>query len=299
MKLKIITWNINFIHDNWLERLDYINKILENEINNTDIIALQEATLPFNNKIKELHTFLKNRNVNYFDTSLLERNGLYKYILENCPKYKKYIFSAFEYLMNKLMWLCGYIFSYWGEYIKKLYFKHPYIFLFMGLCCIPIFLGMWYFIGLLTIVNDKIDTVVQSRYVGNRVIQYFDFKYNNKNIRCVNIHLPPGDKEKDKLRRLNDIKQIINFCNDKDNVIILGDFNDTRKSKMYKYLKRCGYKNAVYKIVGEELKTFPSNNPNKCIDFVMIKGNIKVKKASIFGSINASDHKGIKVTLDI
>lgn len=299
MKLKIITWNINFIHDNWLERLDYINKILENEINNTDIIALQEATLPFNNKIKELHTFLKNRDINYFDTSLLERNGLYKYILENCPKYKKYIFSAFEYLMNKLMWLCGYIFSYWGEYIKKLYFKHPYIFLFMGLCCIPIFLGMWYFIGLLTIVNDKIDTVVQSRYVGNRVIQYFDFKYNNKNIRCVNIHLPPGDKEKDKLRRLNDIKQIINFCNDKDNVIILGDFNDTRKSKMYKYLKRCGYKNAVYKIVGEELKTFPSNNPNKCIDFVMIKGNIKVKKASIFGSINASDHKGIKVTLDI
>ena len=31
----------------------------------------------------------------------------------------------------------------------------------------------------------------------------------------------------------------------------------------------------------------------------MIKGNIKVKRASIFGSINASDHKGIKVTLDI
>ena len=29
MKLNIITWNINFIHDNWLERLDNINKILE------------------------------------------------------------------------------------------------------------------------------------------------------------------------------------------------------------------------------------------------------------------------------
>ena len=59
MKLNIITWNINFIHDNWLERLDHINKILEKEIDKTDIIALQEATLPFNNKIKELHTFLK------------------------------------------------------------------------------------------------------------------------------------------------------------------------------------------------------------------------------------------------
>lgn len=299
MKLNIITWNINFIHDNWLERLDHINKILEKEIDKTDIIALQEATLPFNNKIKELHTFLKKSNVNYFDTSLLERNGLYKYILENCPKYNKYIFSAFEYLMNKLMWLCGYIFSYWGEYIKKLYFKHPYIFLSIALCCIPIFLGMWYFIGLLTIVSNKINTVVQSKYIGNRVIQYFDFKYNNKDIRCINIHFPPGNKEKDKIRRLNHIKEIVTFCNSKDNVIILGDFNDTRKSKMYKYLKKSGYKNAVYKAVGEELKTFPSNKPEKCIDFVMIKGDIKVKNASVFGSINASDHKGIKVTLDI
>ena len=110
---------------------------------------------------------------------------------------------------------------------------------------------------------------------------------------------PPGDNEKDKLRRLNDMKQIVNFCNDKDNVIILGDFNDTRKSKMYKYLKKSGYKNAVYKAVGEELKTFPSNKPEKCIDFVMIKGDIKVENASVFGSIHASDHKGIKVTLDI
>ena len=107
------------------------------------------------------------------------------------------------------------------------------------------------------------------------------------------------DKEKDKERRLKDINEIVKFCNNKDNVIIMGDFNDTRKSKMYKYLRKVGYKNAVYKAVGENLKTFPSNNPNKCIDFVMIKGNIKVKNASIFGSINASDHKGIKVTLDI
>ena len=74
---------------------------------------------------------------------------------------------------------------------------------------------------------------------------------------------------------------------------------EIRKSKMYKYLKKSGYKNAVYKEVGEELKTFPSNKPEKCIDFVMIKGDIKVKNASVFGSINASDHKGIKVTLDI
>ena len=64
MKLNIITWNINFIHDNWIERLNHINKILEKEIDKTDIIALQEATLPFNNKIKQKPTFLKKTNVN-------------------------------------------------------------------------------------------------------------------------------------------------------------------------------------------------------------------------------------------
>ena len=72
MKLNIITWNINFIHDNWLERLNNINKILEKEVDDTHIIALQEATLPFSNEIKELHTFLNKKNIKYFDTYLLE-----------------------------------------------------------------------------------------------------------------------------------------------------------------------------------------------------------------------------------
>ena len=39
MKLAILTWNINFIHDNWLKRLDNINKTLQIEIENSDIIA--------------------------------------------------------------------------------------------------------------------------------------------------------------------------------------------------------------------------------------------------------------------
>ena len=33
--------------------------------------------------------------------------------------------------------------------------------------------------------------------------------------------------------------------------------------------------------------------------FYYDKGDIDVKSAMIFGNINASDHKGIKVTLDI
>tara|TARA_B110000971_G_scaffold221739_1_gene270279 strand:- start:2391 stop:3287 length:897 start_codon:yes stop_codon:yes gene_type:complete len=298
MKLKLITWNINFIHDSWVERLVNINKILEKETDTVDIIAIQEATLPFNNKINELHTFLKKKNINYFDTSLLERNVVYKYILEYFPKYKKYIVSSFEFLMNKSLKVCGYIFSNWGEYLKKLYFKYPYLFLFISVF-FPIVFVAFCFIGLLTIVSKRIKTTVKSKYIGSRVIQYFDFEYNKKNIRFVNIHLPPGNTSINNEKRLDDIKEIVNFCKNNNNVIIVGDFNDIPSSMSYKYMMENNYKSAVIDALGKEIKTFPSSNPNKCIDFVMIKGDISVTNAVIFGNVNASDHMGIKVELDI
>ena len=298
MKLNVITWNINFIHDNWLKRLNKINIILENHIDNTDIILLQEATLPFNNKLRELYSFLSKKNIKYFDSSLLERNNIYKYIYKNFPQYKKKLYFIFDYFMNKLMWLCGYIFSYWGENLKKLYFNYPYVYFFISLLCIPIFLGMWYFLGLLTIVKHKIKTNIKTKHIGNRIIQYFDFTYNSKPIRCVNIHLQPGNKKKEKEKRLDSIKQIIKLCKNNKNVILVGDFNDTQKSKMYKYMKKKGY-NCVFDLLGKKINTFPCKMPNKCIDFIMIKGDISATNAFTFGNSDASDHKGIKVTLDI
>jgi len=36
MKLKILTWNLNFFYDNWYDRIKSINKVLEKEIENND-----------------------------------------------------------------------------------------------------------------------------------------------------------------------------------------------------------------------------------------------------------------------
>ena len=66
MKLNILVWNLNFIHNNWSERLECINQTLEKEIGDVDIIALQEATLPFSEKITEIYKFLKEEEANYF-----------------------------------------------------------------------------------------------------------------------------------------------------------------------------------------------------------------------------------------
>lgn len=300
MKLNLLSWNINFIHDNWVKRLNNINNILEKEVENCDIIAIQEATLPFSNCIYDVHDFLKNTNIEHFDCALLERNLLYKYLKKNFPKYKKYVTGVFDYLMNKTLYLCAYIFSKYGEHIKYLYFKHPYLSLLLFLSCPFIFLSSWYFLGMLTIFNKKIKyDCMRCKYVGNRKIQYSELEVNNKKIIFVNVHLVPGEGEKTRKERMKEIKEILSLCKNYKNVIIAGDFNSEAESKEYKYMKKKGYKSAMNEFCGEELNTFPCNEPSKCIDFVWIKGNIKVVNALNFGNIEASDHKGIKVTLDI
>jgi endonuclease/exonuclease/phosphatase family metal-dependent hydrolase len=98
MKLSILTWNVNFMHDNWLNRVKNINKTLEQHIDNTDIIALQEATLPFSNKISDIYKFLKCKTINYSTGAefFFERNFLYKKINTLFPRYNKVITSILE-----------------------------------------------------------------------------------------------------------------------------------------------------------------------------------------------------------
>ena len=74
MELKILSWNINFIHNNWVNRLNNINKILENEIDSCDIIALQEETLPFSDALVNIHKFLENTNIKHFDCDFVKKS---------------------------------------------------------------------------------------------------------------------------------------------------------------------------------------------------------------------------------
>jgi endonuclease/exonuclease/phosphatase family metal-dependent hydrolase len=299
MLLKIITWNINFIHDNWVERIVNINKILEKEIEDCDIIALQEATLPFSDTLTDIHTFLKGSDMDYFGSPMLERNYLYKFALEYFPEYKKNIASCLDYIMNTLLYIVGWIFSNYGELLKKIYFNHPYVSLMLVILFPIIFISVWFFIGMITIVNKKISCTVKSKYIGKRPIQYIEFIYNKRNIHFINVHLPPGTKETDKIERFDEMKEIMEMYKDKDNVIISGDYNENASSDIYASMIEEGYKSCVFEKLGKEVNTFPSDKPVKCIDFVMIKGHIKVKDVLIFSNPKASDHMGIKVTLDI
>ena len=301
MLLNILTWNINFIHDNWFERINNINKKLSEEINRNDIIAIQEATIPFSDTMYDIYKFLnrKDNNIKIFPSAelFIERNFLYKKIFDYFPKYKFQIRKIFEKIMSKFLYFCCLFYSKYGDYLQNVYFKYPYLFIILIICCPILFCAVWFFFGMLTILSNKIKGVVKTKWVG-RTLQYTEFKYNNRDIIFVNIHLSPQPSQKKKI--LREIKKILKFTKNKEIQILAGDFNCEPTEPVYKYLKKKGFISVIKETHGHEIKTWPSKKPTKCIDYIWIKGDhIKIKKAEIFQNSKASDHHGIKATFDI
>ena len=149
MLLNVLTWNTNFIHDNWFSRIKNINEELKFCIDDYDIIAIQEATLPFSDALYDVYKFLKQKpDINLFTSTEFfhELSFLYTKIKDYFPKYKMHIKIIFEWLMNKLLYFSCWVTSKYGEYLKQLYFKHPYMFIILIVLC-PIF-----FFGLLGLV---------------------------------------------------------------------------------------------------------------------------------------------------
>ena len=204
--------------------------------------------------------------------------------------------KIFDWIMNKFLYIMCWFCSLFGEQLKQLYFNHPYIcILFLVFCPIFFFVG-WFFFGMLTILSKKIKGVVKSKFVG-RTLQYTEFKYNNRDIIFMNIHLSPEAKHK---KRFEEIKKIHDFIKHKDICILAGDFNEKPDGPVYKFLKENGYKSVIKEVYGEEKNTFPCIKPIKCIDYIWIKGDrIKIIEANIFGNHKATDHKGIKTILEI
>ena len=300
MELNLISWNVNFIHDNWSNRLININQQLKKEIEISDIICLQEATLPFSDVFTNLYKFLKGTDIKYFPSQELfaEKEYFYRLLNKYFPKYKEFIIYLFEKLMDKTLLWIGKFYSYFGEDIKNIYFKHPFVMVLLVVMCPLLFCGQWAFFGMLTLVNKKIKTNVKCKYIG-RTIQYMDFVFNKKNITLINIHLSPGSSLAQQTKRYNQTLKIIDFVKNKENVILCGDFNATYKTNEIKLLSKYGFINCCKKIHNKNLKTFPSDKPKKCIDYFFIKGNIKPYSYELFGTEKETDHKGIKCKLII
>jgi len=300
MLLKVLTWNINFMHDNWSKRLNNVNRILQHEIKHCDVLVLQEVVLPFSDTISDIYKFLKFPLVKYFSHRLFfeEENYLYDKIKTVFPKRASTIRRILEYWMDKLLLICGYVTSRYGILLQKIYFTYPLLGLILFMLCPFIFIGSLLFSGMITVTNKKITGVVSGKFIG-RAFQYTEFQYNYKEVIVVNIHLNEGIHE---VKRLADIQQIHQFIEtkNKDIIILAGDFNTVPNSQTYTFLNKNGYRSCVRVMQQEDKATFPSNNPTSCLDYIWIKGgDVDIVKAKIFGTSSATDHKGIKVVLDI
>ncbi len=297
MILNILSWNLNFIHDNYFERTQNINKILKKEIEKCHIIALQEAISPFSKLYKYIDSEkIKEYRHNEFFTEI---NIINKYIQNFFPKKNELIKSSLEYLMDKLLYLIQILYNKYGEYFKYLYFNYPKVAILLILFFRFIFILCWFFIGMTTIIHKDIDAIVKCKYI-EKMFQYTKFNFNQREIIFYNIHLTAGEKEFQKKKRLNTIKQIYKENKNTDILILAGDFNSNPNSKVYNFLIKEGFRSCCMEIKNKELFTFPSNKPRDCIDFIWIKGkNIEIKNYEVFGDKTHTDHLGIKASLDI
>lgn len=175
MILNILSWNLNFIHDNYFQRAQNINNILEREINNTHIIALQEAISPFS----KLYKYIDNDKINEYRHSefFVEINFINKYIQKLFPKKQDIIQGTFEYLMDKLLYFIQILYNKYGEYFKYLYFNYPKIAIILVFTFPVIFILCWFFVGMTTIIHKDIDAIVKCKYI-ERMFQYTKFIFN-------------------------------------------------------------------------------------------------------------------------
>jgi len=300
MKLKILTWNLNFFYDNWYNRIKSINKVLEKEIPNNDIIVLQEATLPLIKNVDTIFNCLKSPLVEYTHhyTFSDEINIMFEKISSWFPTKKNEISSISKFIMDKFFNIVSWTFFKFGKSFQNIYFKYPLLWGFLCFTLLPIILILGYaFLGMITITNKKIKTTVKSKFVG-RLFQYCKFKYNNRNILFCNVHLNEASCDKGH----NELKKIISFTKKipHDILILAGDFNSSPRSKVYKYLTKNGFKSAIKEIYCRDIKTWPTDKPETCIDYIWVRGDhVDICSAEIFGKDSETDHKGIKCCLDI
>lgn len=79
-------------------------------------------------------------------------------------------------------------------------------------------------------------------------------------------------------------------------VIAMGDFNVTPDHEAIAVLKRCFVDTAD--ISEDALYTFPSHKPDRKIDYLMVKGDIRVRSVRV-ADVLASDHKPLVAELEI
>ena len=118
-----------------------------------------------------------------------------------------------------------------------------------------------------------------------RVLLVVEFK--SYRVFCTHFSLT----EKDRISSIKIIEQ--ELLASKKPVLLLGDLNDTPASNTMQLLQQS------FQLLSGDAFTFPSNNPDRCIDYILAHGQSKIPviKTEVLEEPVASDHRPLLVEL--
>jgi len=128
-----------------------------------------------------------------------------------------------------------------------------------------------------------------------------EFKIGHHKILFTTLHL---DHHKERTLRASQAEKLIKELGETFTMedyacsVITGDFNDLDKSPCLNYFKKQGYKDSYRELHKKWGNTFHSSRPTVRIDYILIKGDVKIEKSElILYNSKLSDHVGILTTI--
>jgi endonuclease/exonuclease/phosphatase family metal-dependent hydrolase len=96
--------------------------------------------------------------------------------------------------------------------------------------------------------------------------------------------------------RLRQAERVRALVADEDRAVVLGDFNATPTERPIETMT-AAFTDA-WAAAGDGLgATFPAETPSRRIDYVFLRG-FRATRATVFGTADASDHRGVSATVD-
>lgn len=121
------------------------------------------------------------------------------------------------------------------------------------------------------------------------------------NVRGVPVHVYNAHLEKfSETDRARQAHQVVELIGETRPAVLLGDFNASPQSMEIETI-RSRFSDTRVALGGEEVLTFPANEPETCIDYIFVSADVRPISANVItADLKASDHVPVlsRVTVD-
>lgn len=142
-----------------------------------------------------------------------------------------------------------------------------------------------------TIVPDPPKAALNGEYAETRCVLRAEFNIEGKRLTVLDCHFGLNIAEQE-----NAVKTVCDIVDSCDNdVVFMGDFNVKPDNEILKPIYD-RFRDTADKLDCENKFTFPSEKPDRKIDYIMVRGNIEVVSATIYPDV-VSDHLPVAVVV--